>query len=172
MTQDELDRAGHYLNELLGNLPLDAARERVARELADQAVTYDQLTRRALALAQGLMTEAPADPQARLLVQGHGSLLEDLSVDVEQARSALRLLEEKKRILAVLDQVRAAGQMQIFIGSESGFSQEGVSVVAAPYGDGAVVGALGVIGPTRMNYSRVVALVDYTARALGRALTL
>jgi heat-inducible transcriptional repressor len=170
LSQDELTQAANYLNDLLRDLPLEAARERIARELADQAALYNQLTRRALVLAQGLMADSPADPQSRLLVQGHGSLLEDLSVDVEQARAALRLLEEKKRILVVLDQVRAAGQMQIFIGSESGFSHEGVSVVATPYGEGEVVGTLGVIGPTRMNYSKVIGLVDYTAKALNKAL--
>ena len=105
-----------------------------------------------------------------MVVRGQGALLEDFSADVSQARAALRLVEEKKRILHVLDLTREAKAMQIFIGADSSFAQEGLAVVASPFGEGGVVGTLGVIGPTRMNYSKVISLVDYTARVLSRVL--
>jgi heat-inducible transcriptional repressor len=172
MSQDELTQASNYLNALLSELTLEAARERIAKEMADQAALYDKLTERALTLAQALMADDnPASESSRMLVFGHASLLQDLSEDVQQAQAALRLLEERKRLLQVLDQTRDARQMQIFIGSESGFSNEGVSLVASPYGEGDVLGTLGVIGPTRMNYSKIISLVDYTARALSKLLS-
>lgn len=171
LSQDELTRAANYLNEILAALTLEQARTRIAEELAQQKALYDQLTHRALSLGQALMATPAEDEAHRVLVQGQGSLLEDFARDVEQARAALRLVEEKKRILHVLDLTREAKQMQIFIGAESGFAQEGVALVASPFGERGVLGTLGVIGPTRMNYSKVIPLVDYTARVLSRVLT-
>jgi heat-inducible transcriptional repressor len=169
LSQDELTESANYLNALLASLTVEAARARIATELSDQKAIYDRLSRRALELGQSLMTEGPQS-DARVLVQGQGALLESFSLDVEQAKAALRLLEEKKRILHVLDLTREAKQMQIFIGAESGFAHEGVALVASPFGEGSVLGTLGVIGPSRMNYSKVVSLVDYTARVLSRVL--
>ena len=169
LSQDELTQAANYLNELLASLTLEAARSRITQELADQRALYDQLQRRALTLGQSMMQEGPAD-EARVRVQGQGALLESFDQDLEQAKAAIRLIEEKKRILHVLDLTREARQMQIFIGTESGFAQEGLALVASPYGEGSVVGTLGIIGPARMNYSKVISLVDYTARVLSRVL--
>ena len=169
MTQDELTFAANYLNAMLGSLTLEAARARIAAELADQKALYDGLTRRALTLGSSVMSE-PGDGRERVVVRGQGALLEDFSADVERARAALRLGEEKERILHVLDLTREAKEMQIFIGAESGFAQDGLAVVASPFGEGGVLGTLGVIGPSRMNYAKVISLVDYTARALSRVL--
>jgi len=168
LSQDELTQAANYLNELLASLTLEAARARISQELVDQRALYDQLKNRALTLGQSMMQEGPGD-ETRVRVQGQGALLESYQ-DLEQAKAALKLIEEKKRILHVLDLTREARQMQIFIGAESGFAQEGVALVASPYGEGSVVGTLGIIGPARMNYSKVISLVDYTARDLSRVL--
>jgi heat-inducible transcriptional repressor len=91
---------------------------------------------------------------------------------VQKARALLRAFAEKDRILRVLDRVLTAQEVQIFIGAESEFAAvPDVSMVAAPYGlGGHVLGTLAVVGPTRMNYARVIPLVDLTARQLSRAL--
>jgi heat-inducible transcriptional repressor len=93
--------------------------------------------------------------------------------DVQKARALLRAFAEKDRILRVLDRVLTSQEVQIFIGAESEFAAvPDVSVVAAPYGRADhVLGTLAVVGPTRMNYARVIPLVDLTARQLSRALT-
>lgn len=93
--------------------------------------------------------------------------------DVQKARALLRAFAEKDRILRVLDRVTRAREVQIFIGAESELATlPDVSVVAAPYGRGeTVLGTLAVIGPTRMNYARVIPLVDLTAREISRALS-
>ena len=90
--------------------------------------------------------------------------------DVERARALFRALEEKTKLLDLLDRVQRAKEMQIFIGSESDFSSAGeVSVIASPYGtDNQMLGAVGIIGPTRMNYQRVIPLVNFTAQVLSR----
>jgi len=171
MSQAALTEAANYLNTLLASLTLDSVRARIARELTDQKALYDALQHRALTLGQSMMAEpSDDDGRERVRVQGQGTLFDDFSTNVDQARAALRLLDEKKRILDVLDLTREAKQLQIFIGSESGFAQQGVAVVASPFGEGNVLGTLGVIGPTRMDYSKIISLVDYTARALSRVL--
>src|SRR5229473_985223 len=94
-----------------------------------------------------------------------------LARDLSKMRALFRALEEKERLLHVLDRTLAAEELTIFIGKESGFSEPELSIVAAPYRRaGEIVGALGVIGPTRMDYSRVIPLVEFTARAIGLAL--
>ena len=91
--------------------------------------------------------------------------------DLAKMRALFRALEEKDRLLHVLDRTLAAEELTIFIGKESGISEPDLSIVAAPYRrSGEIVGALGVIGPTRMDYSRVIPLVEFTARAIGLAL--
>jgi len=111
--------------------------------------------------------------QPALHLEGQASLLEDpaLSQDVAKIRALFRALEEKERLLQVLDRTLAAQELSIFIGKESGIVGPELSIVAAPYRrSGEIVGALGVIGPTRMDYSRVIPLVEFTARAIGLAL--
>jgi len=111
--------------------------------------------------------------QPALHLEGQASFLEDpaLVQDVAKMRALFRALEEKDRLLGVLDRTLAAEELTIFIGKESGISEPELSIVAAPYRRaGEIVGALGVIGPTRMDYSRVIPLVEFTARAIGLAL--
>jgi heat-inducible transcriptional repressor len=125
---------------------------------------------KALALAE---KSADADAGAEMLVDGEESFLDAPEfADVQKARALLRAFAEKDRILRVLDRVLRAREVQIFIGAESELaSLPDVSVVAAPYGRGeTVLGTLAVIGPTRMNYARVIPLVDLTAREISRAL--
>jgi len=108
-----------------------------------------------------------------LIVRGRSNLLQDgtAAEDLERVRLLFDDLEQKEQLIGILDDVREAQGVRIFIGAETRlFSLSGSSLIAAPYMTGRkkVLGAIGVIGPTRLNYARVIPLVDYTARILGR----
>jgi heat-inducible transcriptional repressor len=107
-----------------------------------------------------------------LIVRGQANLIDPHAAeDLERVRRLLDELEGKEEIARLLDSARAGQGMKIFIGSENKlFALSGSSVIAAPYrdGDGKVVGVVGVIGPTRLNYARVVPMVDFTAQTLSR----
>jgi heat-inducible transcriptional repressor len=108
-------------------------------------------------------------------VRGHANLLEDLRAaeDLERVRLLFDDLEQKKEIADILGNAEAADGLRIFIGSENKlFSMSGSSTIVAPYRDseGRIVGVLGVIGPTRLNYARVIPMVDYTARVVSKVL--
>ncbi|HET6411146.1 MAG TPA: heat-inducible transcriptional repressor HrcA [Anaeromyxobacter sp.] len=170
----ELLRAGTYLTEKLQSLgegaEIPALRENILKEMrADQSALHD-LLQKALALAEQTFARVP---EGKVLVDGEESFLDAPEfTDVKKARALLRAFAEKDRILRVLDRVLTSAEVQIFIGSESEFAAvPDVSVVAAPYARGGrVLGSLAVVGPTRMNYARVIPLVDLTARQISRAL--
>ncbi len=172
----ELERAANYLNEKI-QLAQEAAtslpelRERILSDMrADQSALSD-LLQKALSLAEQTFAVEPA-PE-RVLAHGEESFLDAPEfANVQKARALLRAFAEKDRILRVLDRVLTSQEVQIFIGAESEFAAiPDVSVVAAPYGRGdAVLGTLAVVGPTRMNYARVIPLVDLTAKQISLAL--
>jgi heat-inducible transcriptional repressor len=116
-----------------------------------------------------------ADRDRSLIVRGRANLLTDAGAadDLERVRVLFDDLEQKEQLIGLLDGVGAAQGVRIFIGAETRlFSLSGSAVVAAPYMTGRqrVLGAIGVIGPARLNYARIIPLVDYTARVLGRIL--
>jgi heat-inducible transcriptional repressor len=175
MEPGELERAANYLNEkiqrALGARPSVAElRERILSDMrADQSALSD-LLQKALVLAEQTFAE-PGEGQ--VLAHGEETFLDAPEfADVQKARALLKAFAEKDRILRVLDRVLSAHEVQIFIGAESEFAAvPDVSVVAAPYAlGGRVLGTLAVVGPTRMNYARVIPLVDLTARQISRAL--
>jgi heat-inducible transcriptional repressor len=165
----DLERSATYLNGLIGDLTLSEAQARVRLELERDRKEVSELQQRALALgAQAVQPELPS-----MHIEGQASFLEDkvLGQDVARIRALFRALEEKELLLAVLDRTQEAQELRIFIGAESGIVEPDLAIVAAPYRlNGEVVGALGVIGPTRMDYSRVVPLVELTARTVGLTL--
>lgn len=172
--QEELVRAANRLNELFARHPgrtVEELRGVLQRELEDEAAAQDAALQRALRL--GVAAASGVGGAERVVIEGAGSLLERPEfADVERARAVFRALEEKGRLLALLDRVQRAAAIRVFIGAESelGAGTE-VSVVASPYGTkDQVLGAVGVIGPTRMDYQRVIPLVGFTARVLSRAL--
>ena len=170
VTSDELLRASNYLSELLHEVTLEEARESIRSEMDHEQALYNALTAKALKLGAAA-TDLPAGE--RVLIEGTGSFLEQPEfADVERMRALFKALGEKHKLLALLDRVQRAREMQIFIGTESEFSSAGdVTVIASPYGSGEqVLGTVGVIGPTRMNYQRVIPLVNFTAMALSKAL--
>jgi heat-inducible transcriptional repressor len=110
-----------------------------------------------------------------LIVRGRANLLEDREAleDLERVRSLFEDLEQKEQLIQLLDGVREGQGVRIFIGAETRlFSLSGSAVIAAPYMTGSqrVLGAIGVIGPARLNYARIIPLVDYTARVLGQVM--
>ena len=173
-----LERAGNFLSARLSGRRLSEARADILAEIEQGRAAID--TAAATLITQGLAswTEEPAKNR-KLIVRGQARLLDnldartDVRADLERIRLLFEDLERKEELIALLDQTEHADGVRIFIGTENPlFSLSGSSVVVAPYrdGDGRLLGALGVIGPTRLNYGRVVPMVDLTAQLVGETL--
>jgi heat-inducible transcriptional repressor len=164
-----LEAAANYVNARLAGLTLAGATERLHAEVAADRAALDAMT--ASAVATGLAAWSSDGAQRPvLIVRGQAKLVES-SVDLDRVRLLLGDLEDKEELVRLLELARGAQATKIFIGAESQlFSLSGSSVIAAPYRGpgGRVVGVVGVIGPTRLNYARVIPMVDYTARTLSR----
>jgi heat-inducible transcriptional repressor len=163
-----LQAAANYINERLAGGTLAEAAERLRQEIATDRASLDALT--AAAVEAGLAAWSTDGARPVLIVRGQSHLVEG-AVDLERVRQLLGDLEDKEELIRLLDNARAAAATKIFIGAETRlFSLSGSSVIAAPYSGpgGRVVGVVGVIGPTRLNYARIVPMVDYTAKALSR----
>ena len=176
LTPSSLQEASNFLNARLKGRTLVEAKAEVGVELdmARQALneTAARLVEDGLAAWSG--NGSGAGGERALIVRGRANLLHDAqAADLERVRSLFDDLEQKERLIGLLDDVRSAEGVRIFIGAETRlFSLSGSAVIAAPYMTGRqkVVGAIGVIGPARLNYARVIPLVDYTAKVLGRML--
>jgi heat-inducible transcriptional repressor len=168
LTGGDLERINNYLNELISGLTLEQARARLIDEVRSDRATHDELVSRALRLANAAVPTAPASD---VLVDGQSNLLAG-KADLERAKLLLRTLEEKDLVVRLLERTLTAPGICVFIGAEANLADlTDVSVVAAPYGpEGRPLGTIGVIGPARMNYSRVIPLVDFTAETIGEAI--
>lgn len=165
-----LQEASNYLNARIAGVTLGEARQRIEAELVDKRAQLDALT--AKVVQAGLATWS-GDGQKSLIVRGRSHLLDDLKAieDLERIRLLFDDLETKQELIQLLGLADAAEGVRIFIGSENQlFSLSGSSVIVAPFKDSdrKIVGVLGVIGPTRVNYARIIPMVDYTAKLLGR----
>ncbi|MCD1590435.1 heat-inducible transcriptional repressor HrcA [Qipengyuania citrea] len=166
-----LEQASNYLTARSAGRTLAEAASAVEEEIASGKSALDEassdLVRRGLATWSEDAAKRPV-----MIVRGQANLLDEAALgDIERVRSLLDDLESKQSVASLLERARRAEAMRIFIGSENRlFSLSGSSVIASPYRDrdGRVVGVLGVIGPTRLNYARVVPMVDFTARSLGK----
>ncbi len=162
-----LEQAQNYANARLAGLTLPQAVERLQAEMATDKAELDQLT--ADLVERGLASWSSDGAGPVLIVRGQAHLLD--SADLDRARALLQQLERKGEVAHLLDEARKSDAMRIFIGAETQlFALSGSSVIAAPYrgADGRVVGVVGVIGPTRLNYARVIPMVDFTANRLSR----
>jgi len=171
-TADELHEAANYLNEEFAGQSLARVREKLLAQLADTRETMNSMMQGAISMArQAFETVDDAGPSYVLAGETNLMQFAELS-NVERLRSLFEAFARQRDILHLLDQCLAAESLQIFIGEESGYRMlDSVSVVASPYSVGdEVVGVLGVIGPTRMAYDRIIPIVDITARLLGSAL--
>jgi heat-inducible transcriptional repressor len=169
---EELKRAANYLNEVIGGRSLPDARAQIVAQLQETRQHMNKLMLDAIQMAQKVF-DTPASDQREYVIAGETNLMgfAELS-NVERLRRLFDAFNEKRDILHILDNCLRADGVQIFIGQESGYSiLDDISVVSAPYTiDNHVVGVLGVIGPTRMAYERVIPIVDVTAKLLGSAL--
>ncbi|MCY4468794.1 MAG: heat-inducible transcriptional repressor HrcA [Thiotrichales bacterium] len=171
-SQALLQQVGNYLNEVCAGKDLLEVRESLLAELKEHRSSLDALMLTAIEMADKAFVKDVGGEEA-LLVSGQTNLMGygELA-DMEKLRHLFEAFREKTELLHILDQCVRADGLQIFIGEESGFEVlDGCSVIAAPYErEGKVLGVLGVIGPTRMAYDRVIPIVDVTARLLGAAL--
>jgi heat-inducible transcriptional repressor len=168
--RDELQRLANYFNQHYSGMSLAAVKGALLRDLEETRLHADQIMSSACEIAaKALDTDAEAD----MVVAGQTNLMTYLEMaDLDRLRQLFEAFNEKRHLIALFDQVMRAQGVQIFVGEESGYEVLGdCSVVTAPYTvDGQVVGVLGVIGPTRMEYQRVIPIVDVTARLLSAAL--
>ena len=166
-----LVEAGNYISAMLTGLTLAEAQARVRRELEAERIAIDRAAADLVSRGLAIWSVDGADRPV-LIVRGQANLLDDSAVgDLDRVRQLLDELETKQDIAQLLDSARDGSATRIFIGSENKlFSLSGSSVIAAPYhgSDGRVVGVVGVIGPTRLNYARIVPMVDFTAQSLSR----
>ncbi len=170
-SESELQQAANYLNVMFGGRDLQDARDTLLREMQAAREGVNRMMLAAIEVAdQVFAAEERGDDY---VLAGQINLMEFSELrDLEKMRQLFEAFNEKRRILHLLDKALHADGMQIFIGDESGYEVLGeLSVVTAPYTvNGIVVGVLGVIGPTRMAYERIIPVVDLTARLLGSAL--
>src|SRR5271157_4426270 len=169
---EDLRRAANYLNEAFAGHSLPEVRSMLVRQLQETRQHMDQLMRDAIQVAQKVFDATGAEP-VEYVIAGETNLMgfAELS-NVDRLRRLFEAFNEKHDILRLLDSCLRADGIQIFIGHESGYHiLDDISVVTAPYMvDNQVVGVLGIIGPTRMAYERVIPIVDFTAKLLGSAL--
>jgi len=170
-----LVEASNFLNARIRGKTLAELRDEMEKAVSDGQAELDQLTQKVI--SAGLASWSGSDNDDRqLIVRGHANLLEDLHAldDLERVRSLFDALEAKRGVIDLLGRAERGDGVRIYIGSENKlFSLSGSSTIVAPYrdGQGRIVGVIGVIGPTRLNYARVIPMVDYTARVVSRLLT-
>lgn len=185
VTATSLKRASNYLNSRIADKTLQQASEQIRAELQSHRSQLDALT--AKVVAAGVASLSPADTGGakapwydsaagrggHLFIRGQATLLEDVSAleDLERIRILFDALEEKETMLKLLAAAGAADGVQIFIGAENKlFSHSGCSLIIAPCKnrDSRVIGAIGVIGPVRLNYGRIIPVVNYTSQMIGK----
>lgn len=165
-----LEAAANYVNARAAGRTLADALALLRQDIASGQAELDRLT--ADLVQTGLASWSRDTSGPVLIVRGQAHLLD--AADLDRARALLGELEQKEALARILDHAREAEAMKIFIGAENKlFSLSGSSVIAAPWrgADGRVVGVVGVIGPTRLNYARVIPMVDFTANRLSRLMT-
>ncbi len=172
-TQSALVEAGNYINQALRGRTLSEATAELENSRAAVQAELDQLTSKLVDAGIASWASAAADRPETLIVRGQSNLLEDVKAaeDLERIRLLFDDLETQRELISLLSRAETGDGVRIFVGSESNlFSLSGSSLVVSPYRDSdqRIVGALGVIGPTRLNYARVVPMVDYTAKLVSR----
>ncbi len=172
-----MSEASNYLNARLRGRTLDSARAEVLAELESERAELDGLT--AKIVAEGLATLSLPDSRNAdekvLIVRGTSHLLDSVEAqaDIERVRTLFEEIERKNDLIRLLELAQTGDGVRIFIGSENRlFSLSGSSIIAAPYANsaGKVVGVIGVLGPTRLNYGRIIPMVNHTAKVVGRLL--
>lgn len=175
ITQSELDKYSRYVNELLQDLPISMVKERIREEMLSEKALFDKLFSQALEMARKAMHDTSFE-DSEIYIEGQANLLDNPEfADVARMRRLLHTFEDKSRIVRLLDMtLKASAGIQIILGTEDELQglQE-MSLISSPYGRGdRPLGVLGVIGPLRMDYSRIIPVVEFTARFLSQVLEL
>ncbi|MEO0392982.1 MAG: heat-inducible transcriptional repressor HrcA [Pseudomonadota bacterium] len=165
-----LREAANYLNARLVGRTLAQTRREILAEIETRQSQLDSLSAKVVEAGLAIWS---GDQSGTLIIKGQANLLDDIQAldDLERVRQLFDELENQETLMRVIDATDTADGVQIFIGSENRlFSAAGCSVIVAPYrnGEQEVVGAIGVIGPTRLNYGRIIPMVDYTAKIMGK----
>ncbi len=173
-----LEEASNYITAHLAGRTLAEAARAMQADVASGRSALDEASANLVQRGLAVWSEdgfSDGNRRPVLIVRGQANLLDDAALgDIERIRSLLHDLENKQSVAELLDRAREADATRIFIGAENRlFALSGSSVIASPYrnGDGKVVGVVGVIGPTRLNYARVIPMVDFTAKSLGQSLS-
>jgi len=170
--QDELDKYSQYLNELLQNVPLGEVKRRILAEMKKEKVIFDQLYSRALEMSQRVFHENLESSD--IYIEGQTNLFNNPEFsDMQRMRRILEALEDKSRIVKLLDMtLKTPTGVRITLGSESELDElQEISLISSPYWRGdTLLGVLGVIGPLRMDYSRIIPVVEFTASLLSQLL--
>ena len=171
-TPSSLREAGNFLSAMADGRTLSELRAHVGRAIAARRRELDVLAAELVESGLALWDQESSDP--RLIVRGRANLLDAEIADLDRIRVLFDDLERKRDIVEFLELTEKGDGVRIFIGSENKlFSLSGSALVVSPYmnADRKIVGAVGVIGPTRLNYGRIVPIVDYTAQLVGRVLS-
>ncbi len=173
ITHSQLVEASNFLNANIRGRTIAEARNEVGRLIGETRTALDALSAELVEKGIAVWAGQGDDVPARLIVRGRANLLEHVSAqeEIDLVRHLFEDLETKEALAQLLDLAEDSPGVRIFIGSENKlFSLSGSSLVVAPYRDAEsrVIGALGVIGPTRLNYARIVPVVDYTAQVISR----
>jgi len=166
---EDLIRMGNYLNELMQGLTISQARERILEEMLKDKTQYDHLMSRALQISEQTVTAVAEE----IFVEGQSRILDQPEFsDARRMKDIYEAFEQKGRLLQLMGRCMTAEGVHIYIGSESLVGQSaGVSMITSRFVTSSnTVGVLGIIGPTRMGYSSVIPIVDYTARLISRLL--
>lgn len=170
LTDSGLREAANYLNAKLSGRSLQATKQEIQRELDNHQAQLDELTQDLI--AHDIASWGGGET---LIVRGHANLLQNVQAleDLEKIKDLFDTLEVKKERIKLLELAEQGSGVKIFIGSENNlFSLSGTSMIISPYQNSQeqIVGAIGVIGPSRLNYARIVPMVDYTAKVIGKLL--
>ncbi len=165
----DLVRMSNYLNHLLKGLTIAQVKEKIVTEMKSDKIRYDALLAKALEFSRQTLPESDSE----VFIEGQANILEQPEfTDVTRMKEIFRAFEEKGQLLTLLDRCMEAQGVNIYIGAEAHLSQMvGMSLITATYMTGKnTLGVLGVIGPTRMGYAKVIPIVDYTAKLVSRLL--
>ena len=166
---DDLREAANYLNAEFSGMPLNRAREAVLERINEERLLYDALLARAMRLATSTFSDLPGEQD--IYVEGAASLVEAQGLTIETLQALVQMIEEKQKLVRLLNEYIDGPGMTIVIGAEH---QEPnlrpFSLIASTYDDGSGIGTVGIIGPTRMHYSRAIAMVDDAADTVSRVL--
>lgn len=165
----DLERMNNYLNGMLQGLTIAQIKTRLIEEMQNEKTRYDRLMSQAISLSQKTMAEGDSE----IFLEGQANIMElPEFADIRRMKEIFRTFEEKSLLVNLLERCMVAEGFNIFIGAESHLSQmAGISVITSTYRTGRnSLGVLGVIGPTRMGYAKVIPVVDYTAKLVSRLL--